>query len=442
MSGESATSVGGGSGTTEVGSVFVSNYPPYSAWSADANDQVQRALDTAPAAGVQLGLYLHIPFCRKRCKFCYFRVYTDKNAAAVQRYVDALAREAALYARRAAVAARPVKLVYFGGGTPSYISSKHLRQVFDTLRERFDLGAVDEITFECEPGTLTRQKLAALRELGVTRLSLGVENFDDEILQENGRAHLTEEIRRVVPWIHELGFPQLNVDLIAGMIGETDETWDRTVERTLELDPDSVTIYQLELPYNTVYSRRLLDGREIPVADWETKRAWHDRAFARFEQAGYRVSSAYTVVKKDGGAGFLYRDNLWQGNDLLGLGVSSFSHVGGVHFQNSAGWDPYLERIEGGELPVDRAYATRPQDRLIRELILQLKLGRLDTGYFSEKFDVDVLTEFRDAFDGLERRGMLRKENGRVRLERNGLLRVDQLLPEFYAPEFRNLRYT
>ena len=440
--GESATSVGGGSGTTEVGSVFVSNYPPYSAWSAAQAAEVERVLNAAPHAATDLGLYLHIPFCRKRCKFCYFRVYTDKNAAAVQRYVDALLREARLYAERPGVDSRPLRLVYFGGGTPSYISSKHLRMLFAEMRSTFDWSEVEEVTFECEPGTLTRKKLELLRELGVTRLSLGVENFNDEILQENGRAHLTEEILRVVPWIAELGFPQLNVDLIAGMIGETGETWAETVERTLGLDPDSVTIYQLELPYNTVYSRRLLDGKQIPVADWELKRTWHDQAFARFEKSGYLVSSAYTVVKKDAGAGFLYRDNLWHGADLLGLGVSSFSHLGGVHYQNCSGWDPYLERIERGELAVDRAYATRPHDRLIRELILQMKLGRLETRYFREKFDVEILEVFRRPFAALEKRGLLCVEDGTVRLERSGLLRVDQLLPEFYADEFRNLRYT
>jgi oxygen-independent coproporphyrinogen-3 oxidase len=441
MSSES-TSVGTGAKKTEVGSVFVSNYPPFSVWREDLVREAERALDTAPRPDVSLGLYLHIPFCRKRCKFCYFRVYTDKNAADVQTYNDALIRETELYATRRAIAGRPLKLVYFGGGTPSFISSKHLRALFSSLRAALPWDAVEEVTFECEPGTLTRPKLETLRELGVTRLSLGVENFNDEILEENGRAHLSEEIFRVAPWISQLRFPQLNVDLIAGMVGETRETWQETVRKTLEMEPDSVTIYQMELPFNTLYSRRMLDGSPVPVADWNSKRAWHNHAIVQLEAAGYEVSSAYTVVKRDSRARFTYRDDLWRGNDLLGIGVSSFSHIGGVHYQNVSGWDGYLERLASDELPIERAYTTTERDRLTREMILQMKLGRLDGDYFKKKFDVDILAEFREAFERLEQRGMLTVESEGVRLTRQGLLRVDQLLPEFYATEFQNLRYT
>ena len=194
------------------------------------------------------------------------------------------------------------------------------------LKDSISWDAVREVTFECEPGTLTRPKLEAIREVGVTRLSLGVENFNDRILEENGRAHLSKEIERVGPWISSLGFDQLNVDLIAGMVGETLETWKDTVQKTIEMDPDCVTIYQMELPFNTVYSRRLLDCQDtLPLADWATKRTWHDYAFERFESVGYELSSAYTMVKRDRSVEFVYRDSLWRGCDLLGAGVASFS---------------------------------------------------------------------------------------------------------------------
>ncbi|MDH3785073.1 MAG: radical SAM protein, partial [Acidobacteriota bacterium] len=257
---EPATSVGKEAKTTEVGSVFVSNYPPYSFWSAEADTTIQDVLDRAPAPDAQLGLYIHIPFCRKRCKFCYFRVFTDKNASEIERYLSAVEREAAMLADQPAVQGRRPKLVYFGGGTPSFISSKHLRQLTEGLRRRFDWSEVEEFAFECEPGTLTQQKLETIRDVGVTRLSLGVENFDDRILEENGRAHVTKEIYKVLPWIRALDFPQLNIDLIAGMVGETWETWRVSVAKAIEMSPDSVTVYQMELPYNTVYSKTILQG--------------------------------------------------------------------------------------------------------------------------------------------------------------------------------------
>ena len=429
---------------TSVGSVFVSNYPPFSFWNEASLPAVETALAQPGPADRPYGLYLHIPFCRKRCKFCYFRVYTDKNSRQIGQYIDALGREAEIYAERAAFSGRPLGFVYFGGGTPSYISVKHLERLIGSLRRALPWGdALSEFTFECEPGTLTRTRLEAIRRIGVTRLSLGVENFDDSILRENGRAHLSAEIYEVMPWIRELDFPVLNVDLIAGMVGESWESWRDSVERTIDLDPECVTIYQMELPHNAVYSARVQAGelgREL--ADWPTKRDWHRYACERLEQAGYEISSAYTMVKKDAGVRFVYRDALWHGADLLGLGVSSFSHVGGVHYQNSSDWNDYVGRLDNGELPLARAYPTTPRERLVRELILQLKLGRVADAYFADKFGVAIREQFAGPLAGLAEEGMLRFHADGIELTRDGLLRVDFLLPAFYDQPFVGGRYT
>lgn len=440
--GDIATSVGKKADKTEVGSVFVSNYPPFSTWTPDAVDEAEAALDRAPRPETPLGVYLHIPFCRKRCKFCYFKVYTDKNAEQIERYLDALLTETRKRVAGAAIAGRAPRFIYFGGGTPSYISSRHLKQLFAGLRELFDWSEVEEVAFECEPGTLTQSKLTTIRELGVTRLSLGIENWNDRILEDNGRAHVTKEIDRVLPWISELDFPQLNVDLIAGMIGESDATWKDSVARTIEARPDSVTIYQLELPYNTVYSRKVLDGESLPVADWETKRRWHGEAIDALSAAGYEISSGYTMVRADKPSPFVYRNNVWQGCDLLALGVSSFGHVGGVHYQNETNWERYMTAAAAGEPAINRALTPSDDERLTREFILQLKLGRLDTRPLAEKFGVDPLERFAAPLAELSERGMLEIDDRTIVLSRDGLLQVDSLLPNFYAPEYQNARYT
>ncbi len=151
-----------------------------------------------------------------------------------------------------------MNFVYFGGGTPSFLSTSQLQRLVSRLTAAHPGTRREEVTFECEPGTLTEPKLEGIRALGVTRLSLGVENFSDRILELNGRAHRTPEIDRVYRFARAIGFPQINIDLIAGMLGETDENWAACIRRTLELEPDSVTIYQMELPYNTTISRDLL----------------------------------------------------------------------------------------------------------------------------------------------------------------------------------------
>ncbi len=302
---------------TEVGSYFVATYPPFSIWTGGAVERdAKPALNAAPAPGVPLGMYLHIPFCRKRCHFCYFRVYTDKNAQEIADYLDLLALEWEQYVRLPAVAGRPLNFVYFGGGTPSFLSTRQLETLVTRLNAAVPWRDAEEVTFECEPGTLTEGKLAAIRQMGVTRLSLGVENFDDRILQRNGRAHQSPEIFRAYEQARALGFPQINIDLIAGMLGETDENWQACIRQTIELDPDSVTIYQMELPFNTAISGDLLKGSgrfNEPVAGWSTKRRWVQEVFEALEAAGYHVGSAYTAVKNPSRTRFVYRDRLWQG---------------------------------------------------------------------------------------------------------------------------------
>jgi len=427
---------------TEVGSYFIANYPPFSQWSADALDDVRAAL-ASPPADVPLGLYLHIPFCRKRCKFCYFRVYTDKAAGDVERYVAALSREIELVSRLGVMGGRPFRFVYFGGGTPSFLSAKQLTSLVDRLRANIHWDQAEEVTFECEPGTLSQAKLATLKDLGVTRLSLGVENFSDAVLEENGRAHLSGEIFKSWDWIKALDFPNVNIDLISGMVGETWDNWKENIRRTIALSPDSVTIYQMELPFNTVYSRDILGHQtETPVADWPTKRAWVNHAFDELLAAGYQVSSGYTLVKSKQKVNFSYRDNLWRGSDLLATGVASFGHVSGVHYQNHSEWSGYLKALECGELPLYRGMRPTRHQLLVRELILQLKTGSVEAGYFRRKFGVEILDEWHDVWQAHAGDGYLSISGDRVTLTREGLLRVDALLPPFFEPEHQGVRYT
>ena len=428
---------------TEVGSVFVSNYPPFSFWHRDQLPAIEEVLAAKPRPETDFGLYLHIPFCRKRCKFCYFRVFTDKNFDEIGGYLDALGREVELYSRQPAIAGRPLKFVYFGGGTPSYISVKHLHALVDRIQAAIPWHGVEEVSFECEPGTLTESKVHAIKEIGVTRLSLGIENFNDEILRANGRAHESKEIKRCLPWIEDAGFDQLNIDLIAGMIGERWASWRETVARTVDLAPDSVTIYQLELPFNTRFSGRILDGSfDTPLASWEDKRAWQDYAYNELAKVGYEVSSAYTMVRSRERTKFVYRDSVWAGCDLLGTGVASFSHLGGVHFQNIDGWGEYLATLAENRLALGRAMTTSDRERLVRELILQLKRGYLEAAPFASKFGVDILAEFAGQWTALAERGMLEIGDGSVRLTRTGLLQVDTLLPAFYDRKYHGARYT
>lgn len=427
---------------TEVGSYFISNYPPYSQWKPEHLPEIESALATPPG-DVPLGLYLHIPFCRKRCKFCYFKVFTGKNANEIETYVEALCKEIELVSKLEVMGGRPFRFVYFGGGTPSFLSPKQLTSLVDRLRANINWDKAEEVTFECEPGTLSETKVNTLRGLGITRLSLGIENFNDKLLEENGRAHLSKEVFRAWEWISAAEFPNVNIDLISGMVGETWDNWKMNVAKTLELSPESVTIYQMELPFNTVYSEGILkESQESLVADWQTKRDWVQFAFEEFAAAGYVQSSAYTMIKDPTKVSFSYRDHLFKGSDLLATGIASFGHISGVHYQNLPEWKQYIGSLEQGKLPLGRAFTPSAKQSLIRELILLLKRGYLELDYFINKFGVNIQDEYSTVWQQYVDDGYVRLSEGRIELTTEGLLRVDGLLPAFFEPEHRGVRYT
>ncbi len=413
---------------------FVSNYPPFSYWT-DAAATRPASLGSTESRTRPLGIYVHIPFCRKRCHFCYFRVYTGYNAQMVEDYLGAVADEIALLIQQPALANRVPDFLYFGGGTPSYLSARQFEGFMGALQSVLDLTSLKEFTFECEPGTLSRGKLESLLAAGVGRLSLGVEHFDSTILDGNGRAHNEDDIYEAYQMARAVGFQQINIDLIAGLAGDTDSSWDDAVRRTLELQPESVTIYQLELPYNTTFHRESREsGRDLgEFPDWPTKRRWTDRAFERMESAGYYLASGYTAAR--GAATFVYRDALWEGADLMGVGVSAFSKIGDTHYQNDKHIDGYTTRVRAGVLPIMRSYEMTADEALIREVILQLKRGRLDRAAFRRNHGVDIGERFEEPLQRLCHHGWAQMDDTTIQLSRTALLQVDRILPWFFRPE-------
>ena len=428
---------------TKAGNYFVSNYPPFSFWNDEDVPCVNSMINSPSQGTAPLGIYYHVPFCRKRCHFCYFKVYTDKNSNDVRRYLSATIEELRTYSESPYLLGRKPKFVYFGGGTPSYLSAQQLTELTDQMKAILPWDEAEEVTFECEPGTLSEKKLSVIKEFGVTRLSLGVENFNDHILGINGRAHRSKEVFRAYEFARGLGFDNINIDLIAGMLEETDENWSDCVDQVVDLSPDCVTIYQMEVPFNTgIFKNMKEEGKlSAPVADWPTKRRWVAEAYEKLEIAGYTITSAYTAVKNPETTKFIYRDRLWSGADMVGLGVSSFGHLGGIHYQNITNIDHYCDSVEAKKAPVRRALMTQEEERFIRELILQWKLGRVDKKYFQKKFGISVTERFSLIITKWKENGDLIEEGDYLVLIRDALLRVDSLLHQFFLPHHQDARY-
>lgn len=426
------------------GNYFVSTYPPFSRWSPAGSKEWRRHLEEPGSRkrGAPLGLYVHIPFCADRCHYCYYLSHDDELEE-IDRYLAALEAELALYARTLVLGDRELDFVYFGGGTPSLLSAARVERLLSGLQDVWSWHAVREVTFECAPRSVTELKLEALRDWGVTRLSLGVQQMNDEVLRANGRVHLVADVEGAYRAISEVGFAVVNLDLIVGLVGETDETFDSSLERVIDLGPDSVTIYQLEIPLNTPLARSLEDGElaEEP-ASWDTKRERLRRAFDRLASAGYTQTSAYAAVRDPDRHRFLYQVEQYHGADLLGIGTSAFSHVEGLNQQNLPALSDYLDQVEGGDLPLFRGYASSREECMVREFVLQLKLGGAERGYFIDKFGVDINERFRAPVAELVARGWLSVGEAGVAVTTNGILRVDRMLQHFYLPEHQGVRYS
>jgi oxygen-independent coproporphyrinogen-3 oxidase len=425
------------------GNYFVAAYPPFSHWQPDAIAEVYNRLESAPEVSTALGLYVHIPFCAQRCDYCYYRSYSGRDRREWNDYCAAMASELSRYAASPYCAGRHVQFVYFGGGTPSLLTSGQLGRLLGSLKRQLPWHGAAEVTFECAPRSLNAEKLSTLHKQGVTRISLGVQHFDDQVLAQSGRLHMVADVLRAYEGIRNAGFDNVNIDLIVGLSGETDATFFGSVEQAIQLGADSITIYQLEIPRNTPLFRSLENGTlTAPPASWTIKRDRLRTAMAMLNQAGYTQRSAYTAVKDPLRHRFDYQDEQYRGCDLLGIGTSSFSYLGGVHFQNVAELESYLSAVKEGRFPLFRGYALSAEEQMVREFVLQLKLGRVEHDYFLRKFGVSIADRFQAPLAAAMSRGWLSWESDDIVVSREGLLRVDRMLPLFYLPDHGHTRLT
>lgn len=425
-----------------AGNYFVSTYPPFSCWSSDAIDEARQVLNQSIDQPQQVpwGLYVHIPFCSQRCDFCYYRSYESTSRQTMEAYVSTLLQEIQIVGALPVVQERPLLFVYFGGGTPSLLPLKQLNLLMGGIRDCFSWDAIEEVTFECAPKTATRDKLDFLRQSGVTRISMGIQQLNDEILKLNGRIHSARDARRAYGAIRDTGFPQVNVDLIVGLVGETDDTFFKSLDDVMELEPDSITIYQLEIPPNTPLFRSHSEGETI-VPDWDTKRRRLNQAFDRLNAAGYHNRSAYTLVRDKEKHHFVYQEAQYRGVDLIGTGIASFSYVQGVHYQNLASLGSYRDRIDACELPISRGYRLNDDERLVRQFVLQLKLGCVPLKPLDDEFGISTVERFAEPLAQLAAQGLLLVNENTVRLTRSGLLCVDRILPSFFSDQHQAASY-
>jgi oxygen-independent coproporphyrinogen-3 oxidase len=358
-------------------------------------------------------LYFHIPFCPKLCPYCSFYVETGAKHK-TRRFLDALLREVEI--RAAEVQPRTI---YFGGGTPSALTVEQLDYLFRGLRERLDLSVLEEWELESNPATIRAEKAALLREHGVTRVSVGVQSWDDALLKTLGRVHSAVQAERTVHILREAGFTNLNIDLMFAVPGQTHAQWQATLERTVALNPEHISAYCLTYEEDTDYFRKLLGGEYRQDVDLDA--ALFERTMEVLPAAGY----AQYEISNYARPGYESRHNqaYWRGADYLGFGPSAFSTVGLRRWQNIPDTAEYTRRIFAGESPTgfseELSNETRRGEIMAFAIRMREGLAQRDTVPWEKE-----LREFREL-------GFVEDRKGRLVLTNRGRMMADAIAEVF-----------
>ncbi len=370
-----------------------------------------------------LSLYIHIPYCVRKCPYCgfYSTQYTQKNA---DEFIIALRREAAGY--QTEFYNRVLRTVYIGGGTPTVLSEMQLTEVIGIIRNYFHVSEDAEITVEANPNSVTEENLAVLQERGVNRLSLGVQSFSAGILRTLGRLHTAAEAENSFHLARNAGFQNIGIDLIYGIPEQTMTQWEDAVDAAIRLRPEHLSIYSLSLDDGSLFKKKAEDGT-LSLLDDDLAADMYEYAVALFERSGYRRYEISNFAIP--GFECLHNLNYWERGEYLGLGPGAWSFISGRRYHNIADTGEYARRLAGGISVV--ADSERPgSEQASREtVLLSLRTVKgMDLGRYRKEYGPHLLKRLQTNMAPLVAAGLLEEKEGRVILTDRGILLSNEAL--------------
>lgn len=309
--------------------------------------------------------YVHIPFCARICPYCAF--YKERaDPSQTQRFCEALLREVEMATSRFEIAPRTI---FFGGGTPTALTSSQLEMLLRGLRERLDLSGVEEWTVEANPGSVSARKAAVLKAHGVTRISLGVQSWDDGLLTLLGREHNAAQAVASFDVVRSAGFRSVSIDLMFGLPGQSLEQWEATLRHTVSLEPDHVSAYCLTYEEDTEFFLRHARGEYRQDSSNDAR--FFEAAHSILESAGYRQYEISNYARP--GHESVHNRGYWVGNDYIGIGPSAFSTVGYDRWQNVADYRAYSDRVLRNVSPVASTEPLTAEIKRAEQIALSLR---------------------------------------------------------------------
>lgn len=381
-----------------------------------------------------LGLYVHIPFCVKKCNYCDF-LSAPADDTTKKRYVDALCKEIIGY--KELTKEYELATIYFGGGTPSILDVSLTEQILTTVRNCFDVNQSAEITLEVNPGTASLEKLKRYKELGINRLSIGVQSAKEKELALLGRIHSFEEAEQTVLWAREAGFTNISLDLMSALPNQSLEAYKENVEAILALNPEHISSYSLIVEEGTPFYSQYAEGmpKEEELPDEETDRAMYAYTKERLSAAGYDRYEISNYAKP----GFESRHNssYWIGTEYLGVGLGASSLFTNARYHNETELPAYIEDVEAGKDVRREIERLVPEEQMEEFMILGLRMmcGVSRTG-FQKRFGRPIETVYGSALQKLKKQELITMEGDRVALTDLGIDVSNQVFVEFIPEDF------
>lgn len=392
---------------------FYTNYPFYKYWNSKDNDKLLN-----PEG---INIYIHIPFCIQICDYCFFMKELIKSKEQVNEYVDALCEEIKLVSEKFGLGNRKVNSIYMGGGTPSVLTEVQFKKLMETLHKYHNTSGA-EFAFEVEPGTFSTQKLQWYKESGVNRISMGIQSFDDKIIELSSRKHTSKQAINSIKMVKEVGDFSLNIDLLSGLAGEEMSTWEQSVETALSQNIDLLTIYKMKTYANTAFFKKGVHGKEINLPSAEEEIEYMRRAIEMILGVGYKMWTNF-AFSKDGESRSKYVEHVWRGEDLIAYGSSSYGKIGNVNYQNINNIPLYVKNIKKNEMPIYRTYSLSVKDTIVRELLLcSARLSSYSKAEFEKKFGFDYFELIPETIDQLVYKGYITNNKEDLELTKQGIL--------------------
>lgn len=357
-------------------------------------------------------LYLHIPFCHRICPYCSFYKHTP-GGTPIAAFIEALSIEARNRIKD------PVRTLYLGGGTPSMLSPGHLKKLFSDLHELIDFPLLEEVVLEANPATFDLQKARLFRELGVTRVSLGIQSFSPHVLETLGREHTAEQASESVAVLREAGVSQVNIDLMFSIPGQSEKDWEHTLGHAISLGPDHISAYNLTYEEDTAFFESLRRG-DVRI-DQDVDARFYHLAAEHLAAAGFEHYETSNYAKP--GMRSTHNQGYWRGEDYIGLGPSAVSTIGDQRVKNISDTDAYITRVRSIGNALDDGETLDAEARRIERIALGL---RTSTGIEICLLDEDAVLRA----NSLVEEGLARIEGGRLVLSGRGRALVDPIAAE------------